>query len=230
MPYEGEIRADFGPLAPLAQTIRPIERGDVNGMECHMDTLDFGRIQTEVFDDNAILNVMDASDGGEKIHYLLSMRRYRKGMLYTVMDERPEFGILGDPIRAWNSRSRFYKAIAVHGKVISSEKHHSEGYPPVLVMKVRAAGMEVSAAIKFSMATHNMRNLNVQVISGLEPWVKISGYGDVTSLRVDGKKEFRIYINSIRNFRLAENRKTDFGRADPDEVAMRINECCAGLV
>lgn len=215
MDYNGTIRVDMGPMLPHADSIKAIERNGINGMECAVSTVDFGKIAVEAFDDYAILNIMNASDRGTKFHYLISPFKTPKEMIYTATGDLPEFGILGDPIRAVVVNKTLYKAIAVHGQVKESGKVQAEGYHPLLIMKIAAQNLSVSAAIKFSAANQDMRNLNLHVLNGLDPWVKISGYGDISFIKVDGKRRVRVYINNIKHFTIAPNYAADWGRADP---------------
>lgn len=215
MEYNGTIRVDMGPMFPHADSIKAIERNGINGMECGVNTIDFGKITVEAFDDYAILNIMDASDKGTKFHYLISPLKTNKEMIYTATGELPEFGMLGDPIRAIMVNKMLYKAIAIHGRVKESGKVQTEGYPPLLIMKIAAQNLILSAAIKFSATTPDMRNLNAHILNGLDPWVKISGYGDISFVKVDGKRKVRVYINNIKHFTIAPNYAADWGRADP---------------
>lgn len=233
MSYTGAVRIDIGPFLVRRQTVQPAARTvdgvRVNGMECHADTLDMGRLPVEVFDDGAILDVMGFSNRGHPISRVLSLGNSGKEwggdatrLSWTILDEDPKYGIGGEPIRSIVSRDgkTVRKALAIHGKIVRAGRHENAG-TSYFIMDVRAGSLQTSLACRMSHVTRAMRD----AAEGGNPWIRASGFGNLVSLRLDGKLVWKIYVNNLQTFSTASANIFRVTQIQPEKVNDKIREC-----
>lgn len=232
MPYQGMVRVDLGPFAPQQKSMMPVCRtvsgSQVNGLECRIDTPDFGRITIEAFDDNAIIDIMDASNQKKRLARLIALDRAENRvrdeitrLSYTVLDEDPAYGMAGDPIRAARLRTGgIRKAVSAHGRIMNAERYSSGG-TKVLVINILCGTVPVSAACKMANATRDM----LRILETDEAWIRASGFGDIVNLKVDGKLVWRVYINNLQFFTEAVPKEIRGKKVDPGRVNEKLREC-----
>lgn len=228
MAYQGMTRIDLGPMRPYQKSIRPvcqtIGQKQKNGMECKVDTNDGESRLITAFDDNALLDIMNAATRSVKIRRVLALSGTGSPDLtklsFTALNENPEYGIGGDPLCAALSPAGdvVKKAIWAHGRRVRSGRSEMGGRE-FFLMDLICGKIPVSLACLLENTPPEMKSMDS------DDWVKASGFGDLMNLKVNGRFVWRVYIDNLRHFRASGPESCKPMKISPEKVISGIEKC-----
>lgn len=208
--YSGTFRLDLGPLVPVSKSLKQIRFNGKNGLSCRMSTMDFGRISIECFDDIAMLDTMDAIENTTPLSFLLSPKPDSSKLVFELINEKPENGLLSLPIRSLYKNSCLFKALAVHGPLSGYKKNDNIWF---LYMQIHSYYVFLilygKAAQKFEFVLPSIKAC---------PWILVSGYGGILSPN-KYRSFYSFFINNVLFLSEATSEKPVFGQADPEIMA-----------
>ena len=203
--YDGMIRCDFGPLRPLGNSLIQITENDLHGMEIRMEVDGFGRITVKTFDERAMLAVTRAIRDGTPVSRLVEVTGEinAKGIQklnYILTNDDPDNGIMGNPIKSYNTRMGIEKAFFAHGKLINITKRDKG--EPVYLMHIKCGGAVLACACRAVEANETMRRALAAKAKGREenPWITMTGFGQISPVKIENARSYRLIVPEMRHF------------------------------
>jgi hypothetical protein len=221
--YRGTVRYDAGPMAIERQTVRPCTRDGVPGVLCSAHLENTWRLPVEAYDTGMVIEVLRCARDGTPLRRLLDMGGCEDGKgqirpLYTIVDESPDNGMLGLPLRAWMASSGIHTAIAMHGRVVSScERPY--GSRRVAVFQMSAAGLRANMYCAKDGLNDEMSAILRAGHSARGRWLEAGGFGHIQNVRNQGtgRIEHVVTIIDAKVFRFAEGAPWAYRAMDRDK-------------